>query len=126
MMWRANGRAVQYMYYPGQVGRFGDDFDWINGDAIRFSPGQWHRVQTYIVMNTPGLADGRIRSWFDGMLTLERDNLSFREMDNFAIDTLYFSTFFGGSAAEWAPLRDEHIDFDDLVVSSAPINLAPR
>ena len=123
MMWRGSGRAVQYMYYPDQAGPFGDDFDWMNGDAVQFLSGQWHQVQTQIVMNTPGLADGRIRSWFDGVMVLDREKLSFREVDHFAIDTLYFSTFFGGSSAEWAPLRDEHIDFDEIIISSGRIDL---
>ena len=48
-------------------------------------------------MNTPDAADGRVQSWFDGELAVDRDDVTFRSVDDFAIDTLYFSTFFGGS-----------------------------
>jgi hypothetical protein len=30
-----------------------------------------------------------------------------------------FSTFFGGSDPSWAPLKDEHVTFDQFVVSTA-------
>jgi len=34
--------------------------------------------------------------------------------DSFAIDALYFSTFFGGSDKSWATRKDETITFDDF------------
>jgi hypothetical protein len=46
---------------------------------------------------------------------------AFRDVDSFAIDGFYFSTFFGGADASWAPSRDEHIDFDSFVFSETPI-----
>ena len=121
MMWRRDGRVVQNMYYPAQDGPFGEDFDWSLGGQRFFQPGAWHTVQTRVVMNAPDQADGFVQSWFDGELALERRGLSLRSVDEFAIDTLYFSTFFGGSAADWAPVRDEFVDFDDFVISTEPI-----
>jgi hypothetical protein len=74
-------------------------------------------------MNTPGQPDGRLQAWLDGQLVLDVPDFLFRAGGgDFAIDTLYFSTFFGGSGNEWAPTTDETIDFDDFVVCDAPIS----
>jgi hypothetical protein len=39
----------------------------------------------------------------------------------YSIDALYFSTFFGGDDATWAPTKDETVDFDDFVICTGPI-----
>jgi len=116
LMWRREGVAVQYMYYVTNEG-YGEDllFD-RSPPAKRFVPGQWHRVTTQIVMNTPGVADGVIRSWFDGELSMERENILIRHIDTLKIDQFYISTFFGGSDATWAPGADMYITYDDFLV----------
>ena len=48
-----------------------------------------------------------------------------RDVDTLALDTIYFSTFFGGSGEDWAPTADEVVDFDDLVVSTGPVSFEP-
>jgi Polysaccharide lyase 14 len=39
----------------------------------------------------------------------------------YPLDGLYFSTFFGGSGSDWAPPKDETIDFDGFVISTSAI-----
>lgn len=124
MMWRSGGRAVQYVYHPDQASIWGDDLDYRTTEAIRFLPGVWHRIQHRITLNTPGepgLKDGLVQAWFDGQLCLDRSGVRFRHQESISIDQLYFSTFFGGNEADWAPTRDEAIYFDDFCVSTARI-----
>ncbi|MBN2530455.1 MAG: hypothetical protein JXR76_28975 [Deltaproteobacteria bacterium] len=129
IMWRANGRIVQYVYHPDQPGEYGEDMDWnLGGGSRYFIPGQWHCVETFIGMNTVNgegetnaAYDGQVRSWLDGELALERTDVRFRYTNDFAIDGFYFSTFFGGSTAEWAPVKDEHAMFDNFVISDTRI-----
>ncbi len=121
MMWRVDGAVVQYVYHPDQPESYGEDFDWELGGARAFVPGQWHQVEHRIVMNTPGTSDGVVEGWFDGVPALYRDGLRFRDVGTFAIDMMYFSTFFGGADASWAATSDEHVYFDDFVISTAPI-----
>ncbi len=118
MMWRSQGCATYYVYYPDQPGQFGEDLSW----RVAFQPGVWHRVEQVIVMNNLGSNDGIALGWIDGSLVLERRDLRYRDVDSFAIDMLYFSTFFGGGDPSWAPGEDQFIDFDDFVV--APIDPA--
>jgi len=62
-----------------------------------------------------------MQAWFDAPARADRKDVRFRSVDSVPIDSFYFSTFFGGSTAEWAPPEDEYIDFDDIVVSTKPI-----
>ncbi len=121
MMWRRLGAAVQYLYHPDQPSIYGEDLPWSEGGERRFPTNRWITVTHRIVMNTPGARDGIVQGWFDGTLALDRRDIRFRDVDSFAIDGFYFSTFFGGSGSEWAPSRDETIDFDDFVFSEDPL-----
>ena len=122
-MWRVDGDAVQYLYAPRKISACGDDYHYTKGGVNQhFIPGEWQRVEHRLVMNTPGENNGIMQAWLDGELVLDVKDFLFREAgSNFAIDTLYFSTFFGGGDAEWAPQTSQITDFDDLVVSEKPI-----
>lgn len=117
MMWRSGGEAVQYVYHPDQPTIYGEDFDWNRA----FPPNTWVTVETRIRMNTPGQRDGVVQSWMNGQQVLNRTDVRFRDTPDFAIDQFRFETFFGGNSAEWAPSKDELIDFDDFIVSGSPI-----
>jgi hypothetical protein len=117
------GAAVQYLYFPEKVNTCGDDYPYqIGSTKVSSSPGQWHRVQHRIRMNTPGAHDGILQAWFDGSLALDNQAFLYRiPSATFGIDALYFSTFFGGSDATWAPATAQVADFDDFIVSDQPI-----
>ena len=118
IMWSGDGTLFQYVYNPDQPGRYGEGFSW---EMPVLEPGTWHLVETRIVMNTRGEADGVLQSWLDGQQVLDVDDMRFRFVDDFAIDALYFSTFFGGSGPSWAPVKDEYVYFDDFVIATEPI-----
>ncbi|MGH7442706.1 MAG: polysaccharide lyase, partial [bacterium] len=81
IMWRPDGRVVQYVYHVGQKGKYGDDLDWVlDGQPVRFTPGRWDCVETRVKLNEPGQADGVIQSWFNGRLALDARGLRFRDI----------------------------------------------
>jgi hypothetical protein len=119
MMWRSEGAIVQYVYHPDQPESYGEDFSWSHGGTPQFfQRGRWYEVVHEIQVNTPGLNDGSITAWLDGERALEAEGMRFRDVDDFAIDGMYFSTFFGGSNSSWAATADETILFDDFVIES--------
>jgi|TARA_B100000073_G_scaffold333081_1_gene324187 hypothetical protein len=121
MMWREDGRIVQYLYYPDQPERYGHQIPWVqatNGKPIQLTAGKWHTVVQKLSINTPGKKDGRLRAFFDGKSVLEINNLRLRDTDTFAIDGLFFCTFFGGGDASWATKADETIYFDNFQISA--------
>mmetsp|Transcript_32494 Transcript_32494/g.97785 ORF Transcript_32494/g.97785 Transcript_32494/m.97785 type:complete len:396 (-) Transcript_32494:68-1255(-) len=117
MMWYRDGAINQYVYHPDYQDGYGEYFQWTDegGNALHFEPDRWYALKHEIVMNTPGQNDGVIRAWLDGQPALEVTTFRFRDVDTFAIDTLYFSTFFGGGSS-WATTRDEVVFFDDFEV----------
>ncbi len=139
MMWRTNGSSgsptngdkaniVQYLYYPDQPGTFAEDMRWDDTtptDWKSFDSDVWYQLQHRIVMNTPGSSDGIIQAWLDGEMVLDRQDIRFRTTSALKIDTLYFSTFFGGSSSQWETTKDEFAYYDDFVVSTQFINTSP-
>ena len=122
MTWRPGGAAVQYLYHPDQPDIYGEDFRW----GRDFRPGIWHTVEHRFVMNTPGMHDGVVQTWFDGEAALDVEGLRFRDVDTFAIDGFRIAFFFGGNDSSWATTKDEYIYWDDLIVSTEPIRQKRR
>ncbi len=120
MMWRAEGLPVQYLYYPTKVENCGDDFPYeVGGDEASFAPGTWHTVEHRIVMNDPGSSNGVMQAWIDGELALDLQDFAWRgEGKDYAVDGLYFSTFYGGGDDSWAPSSDQTVDYDDFLATT--------
>ncbi len=77
----------------------------------RFQATACHSIRQDLVLNTPGRRNGRVSFWLNGALGLQKSNVRFRNISSLKIDRLTLDTFFGGSAANQGPLRDEYIDF---------------
>ncbi|ERP39068.1 polysaccharide lyase [Chitinivibrio alkaliphilus] len=124
IMWRSEGDGVQYVYLPDHRAA---DFPWNYVlPQKRFEPEKWHTVVTRIIMNTPGESDGSIYSWFDGELSLVREDLTFRDIEELAIDVFYISTFFGGSSQDWAPPYDVYAEYGSFLVSQDQATPKPQ
>jgi hypothetical protein len=121
MMWQSGGGMIQYIYHPDQPGTWGDGVRWDLGYDHLATPDVWIVLEHRFVINTPGENDGLFQGWWNGELAAERTGLRFRDVDTFAIDGFYFSTFFGGSGSEYAPIKDEYIYFDEFIISTGPI-----
>ena len=119
MMWDKDGKLVQYVYHPDQPGKYGDVMPFEMSDSIEL--GQWHTVQTMVLLNKPGLKNGAIKSWLDGKLVLNKQGMRFRNVDRLEIDRLLFASFFGGSGPYWAPRQDQYAYIDDVRLSTKPV-----
>ena len=117
ILWQASGHGAQYLYWPGQEGKYGDMPPW-SGDG--FTTGVWHTVVTHVKMNRPGLPDGLSETWLDGRLVYRDDHVRWRDTAAFAIDSFRFETFFGGGTPDYAPSAPQTAYFDDIVVSRVP------
>ncbi|MEE9339640.1 MAG: hypothetical protein V3U87_16320 [Methylococcaceae bacterium] len=121
MMWRARTVALFYVYHADMKNTWGDDSVWGKDETILFPANEWVQVEQRIVMNSPGDKNGILQGWYNGVLELDKRNMRYRHVNSFAIDGFYFSTFFGGEGSQWAPTRNETIDFDDFIFSTKPI-----
>ena len=113
-MWREKGQMVLYLYSIDMKGEWGDDHVL---DMPTLERGRWYHLKQKITLNTPRGRDARIQVWIDGKPVLDLQNIRLRIGDNGKIDTFYFSTFFGGNTAKWAPHNDSRIRFDNFEVT---------
>ncbi len=60
---------------------------------------------------TPGSASRYVDVRYDGALVAHLTGITFRTASSPHIDSLMFSTFFGGHDSSWAPSTTQHIDF---------------
>ena len=125
LMWHDNGQIINYVYHANQPGKFGDNIEWDDGPngQVYFQKGKWNRVEIHYKMNTPGILDGSLQAWFNGVKVLDTNSIMYRMPggENLKIGTLQFLTFYGGNDISWAPSTDQHIYFDNFVVSTKPI-----
>ena len=123
VVWLPEGRLGQYVYHPDQPDKYGQVFKYtINGEDFVVERDCWYKIVNRVVMNRPKEHDGIVQAWIDGNLVLDIRNLRFRDIDSLAIDSFYFTTFFGGADASFAPAKDEYIYFDNFIIAVKPLN----
>ena len=114
-MWNRQGKLVQYVYHPDQPSRFGEAFEW---EMKPLERGRWHSLTTTVKINTPNKHGGKIQSWLNGKLVLDKRNIRFRSTNKLQIDRFMFVSFFGGGNSSWAPNRGQVAYFDEFVISA--------
>ena len=124
LTWRADGKIGNYVYHANQPGKYGQVFLWDDGDAGQayLKRGQWNRIEIYYKMNTPGVLDGRLQGWFNGKLALDTNEVMYRMPggEHLTIEAMQMYSMYGGDMT-FAPTTDQHIYFDNFVVSTQPL-----
>jgi len=134
IMWRkqAEGEAYAYMLTPHNTCSSSDficnsDFGVsIDRGAFTFQSGQWNRISLLVQLNSaPHTANGLIQVYFNDVRAISQPNLQFSNTSGLTIGGLFFSTFFGGDDASWAPPNDTHTYFRNVQLwgGSSPSNL---
>ena len=126
LMWREQGDVEFYIHVPTT-----NNFDpgvrfWWNTEGYQatFVPGRWHHIEIHFKLNTPGVSDGIMEGWFDGVKAASYTDFYFRDepSQDTKIAWAFFSTFFGGSSSSiWESTKDEHANFDNFIVSQERI-----
>ena len=124
LAWGNNGAIYNYVYHANQRSTWGDSLWWNDGPdgQVYFQKGKWNRVEIYYKMNTPGVLDGRIKGWLNGKLALDTNRPMFRMPggEHLTIGAIAMASSYGGDST-YAPTTDQHIYFDNFVVSTQPI-----
>ena len=118
LMWRADGKGEVYAYLPTSE-TWGTRIGTGNWDFA--ADGQWHTVEQKVTLNTIGSRNGEIKIWYDGVEVVHATGLTFRTTSTLKVDGVFFSTFFGGNDASWAPPRTVHADFTRFAASTSYI-----
>jgi hypothetical protein len=107
LMWRTNGAGEVYAYVADGTG-YGDS--WGRGNFDWQADGQWHTVTEHVQLNSPGQSNGSVTLAYDGVVAIDQTGLVITDNAT-PIGGLFFSTFYGGHDASWAPSQAEHVDF---------------
>ncbi len=116
LMWRGaqDGTAKLgiYSYAADRPKQYGEDN--LFKDDARI--GEWMDIIYEINLNSSiNVSDGSMRAWVDGELVLDRQNVGWQLDGNRpVIDTLYYSSFYGGSTNAWSPDSTTHAKFKDI------------
>lgn len=94
---------------------------WYDSNRNRsvFKSGVWYSIRQRVKMNDPGVANGVFQIWLNEQLVLDQQDRLVRLTPKLKIDSMYFSTFFGGGDKQWATSKDETIYFDDFEITAS-------
>jgi hypothetical protein len=119
-MWRRGGKIVLYLYHMDKQGKWGDDDPLVypTGEDVTFEQGKWYQITERVKINSENTShNGEVEAWVNGIQVLLRKGIRFTSNGE-GVDRFYFSTFHGGSTAEWAPTETCYINVDDIVIST--------
>lgn len=142
LMWREGGRGEVYAYVPPEnqtcelsaapgVELKCDSFagGWCFGTSIgaaywTFPRGAWSTIDIYVKMNTVGQQDGVLAVALNGTTSIYYPSLVWRTTDSVNINTVFFSTFFGGGSSAYAPNTTQVAMFKDFKVWANPAGVS--
>jgi len=137
VMWRTNGAGEVYAYIPttnnlcnAQGIICNTDFGVsISRASFSFVSGQWNRITMLVRLNEPAtVANGNIQLFFNDVQAIDQQNLQIRNSDSLSANGFYFSTFYGGNDASWAPPQTTHTFYRNIRMwaSQSPSNLTAQ
>ncbi|GAB4823472.1 hypothetical protein N2152v2_010518 [Parachlorella kessleri] len=126
VMWRREGAGEAYMYVP--EGHQGADFcdqpprtkcDYHAGvslsrGAFYFQPGQWHHIALTVQMNDVGQANGVVEIRVNGERKIYYNQVAYRTKPGIQVDSVVFSTWYGGGDATWSPTEETFTLFKNI------------
>ncbi len=100
-----------YVYHLDSPSNRGDIWTWDESVAT-LDHGPWYCVEGRIRMNTPGVHDGILQGWVDGVQAFDRSDIAFRRADEdwIHVKSFWFDVYYGGDAA----VTSDEIQFDSL------------
>ncbi len=103
-----------YTYHLDGPTNRGDILPW-SEDVATLDHGLWYCIEGYMDLNTPGLNDGVLMGWVDGVEAFSRSDFRWRRTteDYLDIKSFWFDVYYGG---ENTPSKTLEIDFDSLAL----------
>ncbi len=100
-----------YVYHLDSPETRGDIWTW-DPDVATLDHGPWYCVEGHIDLNTPGVHDGVLEGWVDGVPAFDRSDIAFRRADEgwIKIKSFWFDVYYGGDPS----LVTNEIQFDSL------------
>jgi hypothetical protein len=110
-----------YTYHLDGPPDRGDILPW-SEDVALLDHDTWYCVEGYMQLNTPGLNDGVLMGWVDGVEAFSRSDFRWRRSteDFLDIKSFWFDIYYGGAEAQ----KSIEIHFDSLALGPERIGCA--
>lgn len=112
-MWRKDGDLEVYGYLPDKSTSMGQS---IGRGMFRFETWKYYELSQEIILNTLWKEDGILRVYVDDIMVYEKTDMMYQKETQLSLDTIIFSTFFGGGDTSWATPVDTSITFKDFQI----------
>lgn len=103
-----------YLYHADGDTRYGDQFGWNLGPTSLLEKNRWYSIEQYVKMNRPGERDGILRTWVDGRLAFNKEDIRYRDVSELKIESVWLNVYHGGMAKA---SEDLALYIDNLVVA---------
>lgn len=128
LMWRREGDGEAYMYLPSNQpkaicstqGTVCDDHAGLSlmRGAFRFSTGKWTKIAITVRMSDCGIPNGLVQVDVDGKTKIQYSKVLYRNAADLKVQAFWFTSWFGGSDASWAPTKDMEAYFRNFKLYS--------
>ncbi len=116
---RHKAYLVQYVYYPErhESKNWGEDIIYRNEvGRIFVRSKKWYTLSMNIKLAKDSRKKDTLLAWVNGN-KVSHKKLNLRKNNNYAVDQLMFSLFFGGHESSWATKKKEKIYFRNFVIT---------
>ena len=93
------------------------------GNDIDIESGQWYAVELMVKPNTPGLKDGEVKLWINGVLQMHHTGQNLRGNSTRGINDFWITSYFGGAATIHP---EQSVWYDSIVVSKNYVGPFPE
>ncbi len=112
--------SANLMLYGGWPSGYFATWRNIADNASFYPDHNWHSMELRIKLNSPGLADGAVQTWIDGVLAYSYENILIESSGDY-----YFKIFSFGlgnvSDSSWDQTTFKSMYYDDFVISTTYI-----
>jgi len=110
-----------YTYHLDSPATRGDIWTW-DLDVATLDHGKWYCVEGHIDLNTPGVHDGVLEGWVDGVQAFDKNDIAFRRAaeGQIKVKSFWFDIYYGGGES----LVDNEIHFDSLAFGPSRVGCA--
>ncbi|GAA0369697.1 hypothetical protein GCM10009092_37460 [Bowmanella denitrificans] len=103
-----------YLYDVSDNRKYGYTIPW-GHQASTLQPGKWHCIEQFIKLNTPGVSDGQLIAWVNGIRVYQNTSLNFRSTEALKIEKVWMNFYFGGTSR---PSTRFDMYYDNVVIAS--------
>jgi len=90
----------------------------LGSGSFRFQHSKWHKIRQEVHLNSVSDQPGYVKLWVDDHAEIHVTNIIMRHSNAFAIDGLFFSTFYGGGDSSWACPHDTYTYYRNFRIST--------